>query len=168
QGVYPCAGDDRWVAISVTSDQDWRLLCEAVGLADEWRGLSLEERRSGHDEIDEAITRWTRGQTPRGVMTRLQERGVIATQVSDARDLVEDPHLAARDFWAAIDQPDVGPRSYPGNAIRLSRNPVMYRRPAPTLGQHNDEILGGELGVPAEELARLREIGAIGEAPPPA
>jgi len=165
QGVYPCAGDDRWAAISVTSDGEWGRFCEAVGLGDELRGLSLAERQERHDEIDAAITMWTRGQTPRGVMTRLQERGVIATQVSDARDLVEDPHLAARDFWAAIDQPDVGPRSYPGNAIRLSRTPVTYRRPAPTLGQHNDEILGGELGFAAEEFARLRESGAIGESP---
>ncbi|MFN0145394.1 MAG: CaiB/BaiF CoA transferase family protein [Dehalococcoidia bacterium] len=167
QGCYPCAGADRWVAISVTDDAAWRALCDEAGLPGVWRGWALSQRLEHHDEVDEALAAWTRGHTPHELMRTLQARGVAAVAVSDARDLVEDPHLAARGFWARQDHPEVGPRLYPGNAIRLSETPVQYRRPAPTLGQHNDEILHGELGVSRVELTRLREGGFIAEVPPP-
>lgn len=166
QGCYPCAGADRWVAISVTSDSEWRALCEVANLPQEWRSWGLDRRKAAHDAIDAALSRWTRSWSPHTAMAVLQEAGIIATAVSDGRDLVEDAHLAARRFWARLDHPDVGLRAYPGTAIRLSATPVTYRRAAPTLGQHNDEILGGELGVGADELARLRAENAICEAPP--
>ena len=91
---------------------------------------------------------------------------MIAAIVADARDLVEDEQLNERGFWAELDHPDVGRRRYPGNAVRLDVTPVSYRRTAPTLGQHNDEILGGELGLSVSELAALRAGGVITELPP--
>jgi crotonobetainyl-CoA:carnitine CoA-transferase CaiB-like acyl-CoA transferase len=166
QGVYPCAGDDRWIAISVTDDGAWGALCREAGFDPSWGGLDLGAREARPDEIDVAVGRWTRGQTPHGLMHRLQAAGVIAAVVADARDLVESPQLAERGFWAHLDHPEVGPRSYPGTPIRMSETPVTYRLPAPTFGQHNDAILGGELGATAEELAELRAIGAICEEPP--
>ena len=99
-------------------------------------------------------------------MERLQARGVIAAQVSDGRDLVEDPQLEARAFWAELDHPDVGRRRYPGNPIKLSETPVTYRFGAPCLGQHNEEVLGGLLGMSSAELAELQEAGVIAEEPP--
>lgn len=166
QGCYPCAGDDRWIAISVTSGEEWRVLCDAASLGREWSDLGLHERQQQHDVIDALLSRWTRSWDPPSLMTFLQDKGVIATVVSDARDLAESPQLFARDFWARLDHPDVGPRAYPGTAMHLSRTPVTYRVAAPTLGQHNDEILGGELMVPADDLDELRRIGVIAETPP--
>ena len=166
QGVYPCAGDDRWIAISVTSDEEWRVLAELAGLGAERGALGLDERRAQHEELDALLGEWTRAFSPHPLMARLQPAGVIAAVVSDARDLVEDEQLAERAFWAELDHPDVGLRRYPGNAIRLDLTPVSYRRPTPTLGQHNDEVLGGELGCSAEELAVLRADGVITEVPP--
>jgi benzylsuccinate CoA-transferase BbsF subunit len=165
QGCYPCAGGDRWIAISVTTDEEWRALHALAGLDASWEGLSLAARHKVHDEIDAALARWTRSHSPHGLMRLLQEHGVIAAVVADARDLVEDPHLSARGFWARLDHPDAGLRMYPGNAIRLSATPVRHRLPAPALGEHNDEILGGELGFSAAELAVMRERGVIVEAP---
>ena len=166
QGVYRCAGDDRWIAISCTSDEEWGALCKVAGLDPALAVLGEGARRERHDEIDAAISTWTLAGGPREVMERLQACGVIAAQVSDARDLVEDPHLAARGFWVELDQLDVGPRRYPGNPIRLSETPVTYRRPGPGLGEHNDEVLGGLLGLPAATLRSLREAGAVADEPP--
>jgi benzylsuccinate CoA-transferase BbsF subunit/naphthyl-2-methylsuccinate CoA transferase subunit len=126
---------------------------------------TLEERQQRHDEIDTGLSRWTRARDPRSLMAELQARGVMSVVVADGRDLVEDPHLAERGFWARIEHPEVGLRSYPGTPIRLSRTPVTYRLPAPTFGQHNGEVLG-EAGASAALLAALRERRAICEEPP--
>ena len=91
QGVYPCAGHDRWLAISVMTDAEWLALCDVAGIAGDLRDLDAAGRRARHDEIDAAIGAWTCAQSPGPAMARLQARGVIAAQVSDGRDLVEDP-----------------------------------------------------------------------------
>ena len=166
QGAYRCTGHDRWVAVSITSDAEWQALCDEAGFDPAWRELDRAARQERHDEIDEAIDAWTRSQSPRQVMERLQARGVIAAQVSDGRDLVEDPQLEARSFWAELDHADVGLRRYPGNPIKLSETPVTYRRAAPGLGEHNDEIYGGLLGLSEAELAGLRVDGVIADQPP--
>ena len=168
QGVYRCTGEDRWLAISVTNEAEWQALCEVAGLDPALSTLDAATRHARHDAIDAAISAWTRAQSPRQAMERLQAQGVIAVQVSDGRDLVEDPQLEARAFWAELDHPDVGLRRYPGNPIRLSETPVTYRFAAPCLGQHNEEILGGLLGMSGAELAELRAAGVIVEEPPPA
>ena len=166
QGLYPCAGDDRWIAISVTSNEEWHALTTLAGFNPELASLSNEERHARHDELDSLIRNYTRSFSPHSLMARLQKAGVIATVVADARDLVEDRQLAEREFWAELSHPDVGLRRYPGNAIRFELTPVTYRRSAPTLGQHNDEILGDLLGRDSEALGVLRKDGVIGEVPP--
>ncbi len=166
QGAYRCAGQDRWVAISVTNDQEWHALHEVAGLHPSLADLDLTERRGRHDEIDNAISAWTRALSPRGAMERLQARGVIAAPVSDARDLVEDLHLDARGFWAEMNHPDAGRRRYPGNPIRLSETPGAYRFPPPGLGEHNRDIYLGLLGMSGDDLAELIEARVIVESPP--
>ena len=166
QGVYPCAGHDRWLAISITTGAEWLALCDVAQLNQELASLDLAARHARHDEIDAVIAYWTRAHSPRQAMQRLQARGVIAAQVSDGRDLVEDPQLEARGFWAEVDQPDVGRRRYPGNPIKLSETPITYRRAAPQLGQHNDEVFAELVGKSSKELAHLLEEGVIADAPP--
>jgi len=166
QGVYPCAGDDRWIAISVTSNEEWHALATLAGFDADVATLTLKERHVQHEKLDTLIGYYTRAFSPHPLMAQLQAAGVIAAVVSDARDLVEDEQLTQRGFWAELDHPDVGLRRYPGNGIRLELTPVTYRRTAPTLGQHNDEVICGLLGKDAEELAVLRKEGVISEAPP--
>ncbi len=166
QGAYPCAGQDRWVAISITSQEEWEALREVIGLDPSRATLDLAGRQEGHDQIDLAIRRWTRARSPWSATRLLQARGIIAAPVSDGRDLVEDPHLEARGFWSEMDHADVGLRRYPGNPIKLSETPVTYRLPPPGFGEHNDEIYGGLLGMPGEELAALRQAGVIVDTPP--
>jgi crotonobetainyl-CoA:carnitine CoA-transferase CaiB-like acyl-CoA transferase len=100
-------------------------------------------------------------------MRRLQERGVAAATVADAERLVGDPQLRHDRFWVELEHAEVGRIRQPGNAIRFSETPVTFRRAAPCLGQHNGEVLGGELGLSATELESLRAAGVIADRPPP-
>ena len=166
QGVYRCAGADRWLAISVTSDDEWRALCEVADLDAGWRAMTPDEREARHDEIDAAISGWTRSETPWHAARCLQSAGVIAGVVCDARDLLENEHLAQREFWALLDQADAGKLRYPGCPVRLSRTPASYRLAPPLLGEHNNEVLIGVASLSAEELAALRAADAVWDEPP--
>ena len=166
QGCYPCAGEDRWIAISVASDEEWRALCGLVGLDPSFARMSLEDRWRQHDAIDRALRDWTRARDARETMRELQGQGVIACSVSDARELVLDPQLAARDFWVELEHPDAGCHPLPGIAIRLSETPARFRRPAPGLGQHNAEVLQGLLHMDRARLDELGAEGVIAEIPP--
>ncbi len=166
QGCYPCAGEDRWIALSITSDDEWRALCELAKLEPSFARMSLQDRARHHDVIDRALRDWTRAREARATMRELQQHGVVACSVSDARELVEDPQLAARDFWVELEHPDAGCHPMPGIAIRLSETPATFRRPAPCLGQHNAEILHGLLHLDRARLDELAAAGVIAEIPP--
>jgi crotonobetainyl-CoA:carnitine CoA-transferase CaiB-like acyl-CoA transferase len=166
QGVYPCAGEDRWIAISVTDDAAWSALCAVAGFDASWAELRLDERIARHDAIDAAINGWTRQQEQMELMHRLQARGIAACAVLDARQLVEDPHLAARGFFPLVSHPDAGTYPFPGLPIHLGRTPASYHRPAPGLGEHNREVFAGILGMTDDEIEALRSAGVIAEEPP--
>ena len=166
QGVYRCLGDDRWLAISVTSDVEWRSLCDAVQLPSGWSDWPLWERESRHDEIDEALSIWSRAIAPTHAASMLQARGVIAAAVADARDLLESEQLASRDFWAEVVSTDVGMMRYPGCPVRLSETPATYRRGAPGLGEHNVEVLSEWLGMSPDDVSLLTHDGVLADQPP--
>ncbi|MFP6641726.1 MAG: CoA transferase [Myxococcota bacterium] len=165
QGVYPCGGQDRWLAISIEEDSEWQALCQCAGL-DTWKLWTDPERRKRHDEIDEALAQWTRDADPMALEARLQSAGVIAVAVRDARDLCQDPQLAARKFWADTEHREAGRHTQPGCAIQLSETPISYRRAAPCLGEHNEEVLRELLGIGDPELERLRGSGILTDSPP--
>jgi crotonobetainyl-CoA:carnitine CoA-transferase CaiB-like acyl-CoA transferase len=168
QGVYQCAGDDRWIALTVQDDAEWARLVALVpddslsGLA----GADLAARRAAHDEIDAAITRWTRTVGPLDAARRLQAARIAAAPAFTNGDIVDDEHIAARGFMAEWDQPDVGRRAFPGLPIHFERSPVRIT-PAPTLGQHNREVLMAA-GYSAADVDRLEAAGVIATEPPPA
>ena len=166
QGVYRCLGDDRWIAISVTSDEEWASLCAVAGLPDGWEHWQLWERESRHDEIDVALDIWSRSISPTEAVSRLQDAGVIAALLSDGRDLLESEHLAAREFWAELGGIDMGVLRYPGCPIRLSDTPATYRRGAPGLGEHNHEVLTGILGMSEAQVSELLAAQVIADRPP--
>ena len=166
QGVYRCFGDDRWIAISVTSDEEWRSLCQVAELPDEWNDWELWEREARHDEIDVVLSIWTRSISPMDATMRLQAAGVIAAGLADARDLLESVQLASRGFWAEVGGVDMGVLRYPGCPIRLSETPVTYRRGAPGLGEHNAEVLSELLDMTEAEIRELLAEGVIADRPP--
>lgn len=156
-GVYRCAGDDRWCAISVLNDAQWQGFCGAAGLdslVDDPRFATLLARKASEDELDRLVTGWTSCLPPETVMHRLQQVGVPAGVVQNVRDLLEgDPHLAARGFYTWLDRPDGGGR-FPveGVAPRFSAVPTGVQRPAPVLGQDNDYVLQHLLGLSEEAV----------------
>ena len=171
QGMYRCAGNDRWVALTVEDDEGFAELCGVIGrpeLADAERFASAEARRRHHDELDEVITAWTQTRGPEEAEERLRAAGLAAAVAMSNRDLLLDPHLRARDYFEpathAPEAGDLGTRPYPGMAVRLSRTPGRVRRAAPLLGQDNEEILG-ELGLSPEAIAALEREGIIGRLP---
>ncbi|MCY3964954.1 MAG: CoA transferase [Acidobacteria bacterium] len=166
QGCYPCIGEDRWIAISVESDGEWRALCEIAHLPEALRSLSLEERQADEDRVDELLARWTRGRERDDLAATLHRAGLTAAPVADARDLADSRFLEARGFWAEVDHPEVGRRRYPGLPIHMSATPPTYRRGAPCLGEHNREILADVLGFPAWRVDELERAGILRDRPP--
>jgi crotonobetainyl-CoA:carnitine CoA-transferase CaiB-like acyl-CoA transferase len=167
-GVFPSAGTDKWVAVAATDDAMWAALAKVIGWVDPIVP-TVAERRGLEDEIDRAIAAWTRRRSPDEAMDILQRAGVVAGAVRHPVDLIDDPHLAARGFWQWIERAHVGRHPQPSAPYRDTDAPVAVTTPAATLGQYNEEVLSGVLGLSRAEIERLARDGVIGtEALPPA
>ncbi|MHB8669660.1 MAG: CaiB/BaiF CoA-transferase family protein, partial [Acidimicrobiales bacterium] len=165
QGVYPCREAEEWLALSVDSDAAWRGLQRTMG-SPAWStdpALSTAEgRHADHDRIDDELTRWTRSQTASGAAEALAGHGVAAAVVVRPVEIDRNPQMRARGFFESVDHPVVGTHDLPGMPFRFAgRSGPWLRRPAPTLGQHNDEVLG----LRPEERERLLADQVIGERP---
>jgi benzylsuccinate CoA-transferase BbsF subunit len=163
-GVYRCQGEDRWCAIAVSTDAQWQAFCDVLGRPDWTQAPEFASRlqRLRHAAwLDVYVETWTRLQSARDVMHCLQAAGVPAGMVYRCSDLYDDPQLKHRQFFVELDHPAMGRTLYDGPQCHLSRTPVIFRRPAPLLGQHNDYVLQELLGLPDAEVARLVEAQVI-------
>jgi crotonobetainyl-CoA:carnitine CoA-transferase CaiB-like acyl-CoA transferase len=164
QGMYRCAGDDRWCAIGIDSDAQWQALCRALGRDDWARDATLasaQGRQARHDELDAGTTAWTSARTPLEAAQALQAAGVPAGMAQLASDLLQDPQLAQRGFYRWYDHPEMGHIPYAGHQFRIRGYDSGPRGPAPTLGQHLFEVLSGELGMSEEEVADAIAAGVL-------
>ena len=169
QGIYPCAGEDRWIAISVTSDGCWDSLKDAMGTpswATDSRYDTESGRRAHHDEIDRNLGAWCSSWEHRELMHHLQSFGLPAGAVLDAAELAADPHLDQRDFYVTVTHPSTGTHRYPGPPFQMPGTLPARTGPAPRFGEHNEEILGG-LGFNSEEIAAIKQRGVISDLPLP-
>ncbi|MBV8411596.1 MAG: CoA transferase, partial [Alphaproteobacteria bacterium] len=167
-GVFPCAGADKWVLIAVTDDAMWARLADTIGLREPTLATPAA-RRAAEDRIEAVIAAWTSQRSPDEAMHALQKVGVAAGAVRHPAELLTDPHLKARAFWQWLDRAYVGRHPQPSPPYRGGDSPLPLRVPAPTLGQHNGEVLGGLLGLAKTELERLERDKVTGfEALPPA
>jgi crotonobetainyl-CoA:carnitine CoA-transferase CaiB-like acyl-CoA transferase len=153
----------------VVTDEQWRALCTAIGNA-EWaqdaRFSTAAARPAHHDAIDDGLRAWLAVQSRDGAVDQLLAADIPAQVVINPHELMPNPQLEHRRFFQVLDRPDIGSRRYQGLPMRFSAlGPDWYRSAAPTLGQHNDEVLGGELGLSAAELARLRRDQITGDYP---
>lgn len=157
-GVYPVAGEDRWIAIAVSDDEAWAGLTEVLG--DLGEGLEAKAGRMAQREaLDAEITGRTSGRDGEGLMAALQARGVAAGLVRTAADIVEDdPQLKDRGHWVRMAQPEVGEMLYNAPPWRFSRSPSGLRGPAPLLGQHTVEIAAEDLGLSAREIGARADL----------
>jgi crotonobetainyl-CoA:carnitine CoA-transferase CaiB-like acyl-CoA transferase len=167
-GVYPCQGDDRWIALAISSDDEWRGLCRALGqpdLAEDARFATVPARWRNEPALHEIISAWTRARDHYEAMHILQTHGVPAGAVLTGGEVIHDPHLEARNFWDTVDHPEVGTYRQVTTPWKLSKHPRQPTTPAPGLGEHNQHVLGELLGLSAQEIAALEAQGVIGTRP---
>lgn len=164
-GVYPCKGDDRWIAIVAPDNNSWRALARvlhAPEMADDPRFATVVARWENRQTLDADLAALTLNYDARKLMSELQATGVAAGIMNDASDVLRiDPQLAYRGHWTWLDHPEMGTTVYNMPPFRMSQTPGGPRRPAPLLGQHTNEICRSELGLSEHEIAALRELGAL-------
>lgn len=164
-GVYPCQGEDRWVAIAVFDDAEWRALVAALG-SPAWAsdpGFATQEQRFAHQgELDAHLAEWTGARDAHEVMDLLQAAGVRAGAVQDAQDVNErDPQIAARRLFFELDHPVIGPARFEGVPFEATSYEPDHWRSAPLVGEDNVYVLQEILGVDDDEYDELVEAGVI-------
>ncbi len=163
-GVFPCAGEQRWVALAARDDDDWRRLAAAMGmpeLAADPRFASLAARKANETALEALIAEWTRTKRAEDVVALLQRAGVPAFVSMANRDLAEDAHLNQNGFFVRLEHPEVGTKLHVGVPWRMSDTPCTVQRPAPCLGQHTEEVLSRILGYSADRIAELKRAQAL-------
>jgi crotonobetainyl-CoA:carnitine CoA-transferase CaiB-like acyl-CoA transferase len=155
---------DQYVAIACADDAEWKRLATAMGqpqLANDPKFSTVAARKANEDELEGIINSWTSPRAAAEVVETLQKVGVAAAVVADNKYLAdEDSHLRARGYWVRLEHPEVGVRQHAGVPWKMSRTPTEVRSPAPTIGQHTEEVLT-ELGYGADQVAALRAQGAL-------
>lgn len=151
--LFPCK--DGYVHVNSHLPEHLAVLTENPDLArpDMWMKTHAEE-------VDAALTSYLRGCTRQDVVARAQELRLPFAEVLDIDEVLEDPQLAAREFFVTIDHPRAGVLKYPGAPVKMSGTPWRAGR-APLHGEHNEEVFLGLLNYKRERLARLVEVGAI-------
>lgn len=173
QGVYLCARPERWVAVAVATDEQWTALREVMGRP-AWAADAALDRAEGrhaqHDLLDAELARWCATQPDlERLVAQLCDAGVPAAAVVAPHEILLNPQMRARGFFEEVHHPVTGVHEYPSIPFHFESEPGgrprWLRTPPPTVGQHNDEVLGGLLHLAPAELERLRADAVIGERP---
>ena len=159
-GVFPCEGEDRWIALATWSDAEWSRLATQLGIEDPAL-LTLEARLARVDDVERRVADATAARDADDLAAQLQSEGIEAVPVASEQDLIQDVQYAARNHFQTLEHPVLGATPYERNGYRLSNASGGYERPTPTLGQHNREVLCELLGYSESDFARLEESGAV-------
>ncbi|OBG59770.1 carnitine dehydratase [Mycobacterium sp. E735] len=163
-GIYPCLGEDRWVAIACRDDRDVALLSKVVDepRLTEDRFATLEQRLLGADALDALVSACTRTREASSLAAELTAAGVPASVVKSPRERIdEDPDLAEWGLFPTVTHPEIGTVRVEGVPLRMSASPWSISRAAPCLGEHNRDVLGGLLGRSDQELDDLTKRGVM-------
>lgn len=162
RNTYKC-GDGRWIALSASAQSIFERLMDAIGrpeLRSDPR-FAVNAARVAHvNELDEIIGGWMRRHTREEALTRLEAAEVAAAPVYDIADIFADPHFRARESLIRVADPDLGAIQLVNVAPRFSETPGQVRATGPALGEHNHAVYG-DLGIPDDELERLKRDGVI-------
>lgn len=167
-GAYRCAGDDRWLAVTCRTDQEWEALASAIGLpaGDRRRFATLTARLAAERELNALVSAWTAVREPYPAMYELQAAGVPAGVCQTARDRCEnDPQLAHLRWLTEVTGTKIGRWPVAEVPVELSKTPAhiggVLDRGAPGYGEDNEWVLGELLGLGTREIADLAEAGVI-------
>ncbi len=167
-GVYPCKGKEKWIAIAVQSDEQWRSLCDVLGQR-EWLEQSTfataRDRKEHEDELDQLIAEVTTRWESYDLMHSLQRAGAPAAVVADGSEPLSDPHWQGRGFFQPMARKVTGTHPYNNFPGVFSNGRPPLRLPAPTLGEHNAVVLRELLGLNDQELSSLAHEKVIGTVP---
>jgi benzylsuccinate CoA-transferase BbsF subunit len=162
-GCFPCR-DSMWCAISCWDESEWERFCHAAGqaawLADP-RFQSCADRKSHEPILNQLISAWTRNQHGDSLMRRLQDHGVHAGVVNTMRDLFSDSQIQSRNVWQELEHAEIGRQHYRMVSYDLSETPGKIRRPAPCLGEHNEEVFRKWIGLSEKDYTHYQEEGAF-------
>lgn len=167
-GVYPCAGEDRWAAIAVTSDEQWQALCGVIGRADlaaDRQYTRQADRHARQEPLDAAISAWTKDLEPYEVQKRLQAAGVPAGAVLQVDELFSDPQLQHRGSFAWADHPELGPFPHTRTAWISKQGNYGVTPAGPTFGSANDRVLRELLSMSSDEIDELVSAGVTSYTP---
>ena len=153
--VFPCAGKDRWVAISVRDERDWRALCEEIARPD------LMPRRAERAAVMDALSAWCREREAGAVERALQARGVPAHEVLDTATLYACPQMQHRAHWIECEHSIYQTTFVESGRLQLSALEPQRPKAAIHFGRDNEAVLKGILGYSAERIAALGEKGAL-------
>jgi crotonobetainyl-CoA:carnitine CoA-transferase CaiB-like acyl-CoA transferase len=154
-GAYRCAGDDDWVSLAATDNEEWRRLCAVIpGLA-AFAQFGFAKRSEQRQMIDTTLAAWARPQSAAAAAKSLLQAGIPAAALATSRDLVGCDHLRERGFW----EPN-GTGVLPGLPWRSDLGRIS--RPAPALGADTVAVLRDLLGMSPDQIAVLRQSGALG------
>ncbi len=169
QNLYRCCGVDDWIAVTVGTDEQWQALVDVLGRpswTDDHRFDSVGGRGAHADEIDLRLQDWFAGQKLDDLVEALAAVGVPAAPVVSPSLVTENVQLNDRGFLETLDHPRTGPGRYPGPPFApLGGQRNWLKRPPPTLGEHNGEVLRDLCGLTDQDLARLAGAGVIGTRP---
>ncbi|MFC2020114.1 CaiB/BaiF CoA transferase family protein [Chloroflexota bacterium] len=156
-GVYKCKGEERWVAITVFTDEQWQGFTRAIG-SPAWSQdpelATLLGRLKQVDKLDKLVEEWTISRSPQEVMDAMQQAGVPAGAAWDGEGVDNDPQLKHRHFYWDLDHPEFGTFSFSGMPVKLSKTPYDITF-APGLGEHNEYVYTKILGMSDEEFVEL-------------
>jgi crotonobetainyl-CoA:carnitine CoA-transferase CaiB-like acyl-CoA transferase len=161
--VYRCVGDDRWIALAVFTEEEWRALVNTIGdpsWAHAERFATQAGRKANEDALNALIEEWTKTREAEHIETLLQQAGVAAGMVAKQSDLFDDPQLQDWGFFAWREHPVMGLSPYDGLMSHLSQTPGDVA-PAPLLGEHYEEVLTSILKFSDEEVAELIGKGVV-------
>lgn len=158
-GVFPCSGDDRWISIAVTDDEEWQGLVAATNGAD-WTDAeefaTHEGRVRNITRLHEHLAAWTSDVDDRTLAAQLQDRGVAAAPVMNVGDLLDDPHYRARGTFIEVQNPLGFTETIYGAYVKTSRSEAKIE-PGPAIGQDNEHVFGDILGMPKDRYEQLVE-----------
>lgn len=157
-GAYRCKGDDRWCAIAVRTDEEWRSFCKVIGdptWTKDSKFLTLLSRKNNENELNKFVEDWTIERNAEDIEKLMQAAGVPAGVVKTAEDLFYDHQLRHRhNFWK-VNHPEIGEHHVEGIDFILSKTPGSIRTDGPCLGEHTAYVCTELLGMSDEEFASL-------------
>jgi benzylsuccinate CoA-transferase BbsF subunit len=163
-GVYPTSEPDSWIALSVWDDDEWARLREALGDPEWSRDAALataEGRRAREAWLDERIAEWSRRQPRERAVARLRSKSLRASEVRSIGELFREPQLVERHAWRTAAHPVIGDVRLMAPPFVLSGSAQGPQTAGPLLGQHNEEVFRGIVGLGAEEYAGYAAAGVF-------